>query len=534
MSTNLFALMRQFTIRFRMISAILVVLGLLGLVGGAGMMGIFRIHSLGEQIVQQSIAGVERLGSVRYQLNLARRFEKDMIVQYEKPETIRPLRDKWQAGLQQAENVMADLPKTLTGVDPAVLNTTAAHLKRYREMFGQIASQLENSAYETATIANRMAGRAGEPADAADKLLSELDSQLREQARQAVDHQNAVLQQTLMIFAGLLVLTVVVVAPLTLLNMQAICQPMEEARELAQAIASGDLSRHMQVQGRDEVADLQRALDGMRGELAGMVSQVRDASENIATASREIASGNQDLSSRTEQTAGNVQHTVSSIATLSDHVQQSATSAQTAHQLVGTASQAAQRGGAVVTQAVQSMHSIAQSSHKIGDIIGLIDSIAFQTNILALNAAVEAARAGEQGRGFAVVAAEVRSLAQRSAAAASEIKTLISASVTAVDGGVRQVEEAGSVMQEIVTGVQRVRDTIGEITVAADSQSQGIGQVSQAVQEIDRMTQQNAALVEQSAAAAQSMREQADRLAEVVRQFRLEAQGQGQLLLGRG
>jgi len=513
MSTNLFALMRQFTIRFRMISAILVVLGLLGLVGGAGMMGIFRIHSLGEQIVQQSIAGVERLGSVRYQLNLARRFEKDMIVQYEKPETIRPLRDKWQAGLQQAENVMADLPKTLTGVDPAVLNTTAAHLKRYREMFGQIASQLENSAYETATIANRMAGRAGEQADAADKLLSELDSQLREQARQAVDHQNAVLQQTLMIFAGLLVLTVVVVAPLTLLNMQAICKPMEEARELAQAIASGDLSRHMQVQGRDEVADLQRALDGMRGGLAG---------------------GNQDLSSRTEQTAGNVQHTVSSIATLSDHVQQSATSAQTAHQLVGTASQAAQRGGAVVTQAVQSMHSIAQSSHKIGDIIGLIDSIAFQTNILALNAAVEAARAGEQGRGFAVVAAEVRSLAQRSAAAASEIKTLISASVTAVDGGVRQVEEAGSVMQEIVTGVQRVRDTIGEITVAADSQSQGIGQVSQAVQEIDRMTQQNAALVEQSAAAAQSMREQADRLAEVVRQFRLEAQGQGQLLLGRG
>jgi methyl-accepting chemotaxis protein len=532
MSTNLFALMRQFTIRFRMISAILVVLGLLGLVGGAGMFGIFRIHGLGEQVVQQSIAGVERLGSVRYQLNLARRFEKDMIIQYVKPETIRPLRDKWQTELQQAERVMAELPKTLTGVDPAALGKIGEHVQRYREMFSQIASQLENSAYETATIANRMAGRAGEQADTADKLLSQLDAQLREQARQAEARQGAVLQQTLLIFAGLLVLTVLVVAPLTLLNMQAICKPMEEARELAQAIASGDLSGQMQVQGRDEVADLQRALDGMRGGLAGMVSQVRDASENIATASREIASGNQDLSSRTEQTAGNVQHTVSSIATLSEHVQHSAASAQTAHQLVGTASQAAQRGGAVVTQAVQSMHSIAQSSHKIGDIIGLIDSIAFQTNILALNAAVEAARAGEQGRGFAVVAAEVRSLAQRSAAAASEIKALISASVTAVDGGVRQVEEAGTVMQDIVAGVQRVRDTIGEITVAADSQTQGIGQVNQAVQEIDRMTQQNAALVEQSAAAAQSMREQAERLAEVVRQFRLDSRSQ--LRLGHG
>ena len=526
MSMNLFALMRQFSIRFRMISAIAVVLGLLGLLGGAGMVGIFRIHALGEQLVQQSLAGVERLGSVRYQLNLARRYEKEMIIQYEKPQAIRQLRDQWQADLQQVEATMAELPKVLAGVDHAALQQATAHIQRYRELFTQTASQLESSAYETATIANRMGARAGSEADAADQLLRQLDEGLRAQATQAEAHQSAVLQQTLLVFAGLVALTVLVVAPLTLLNMQAICRPLEDARELAQAIASGDLSRQMQVQGRDEVADLQRALDGMRGGLSGMVAQVRDASENIATASREIASGNQDLSSRTEQTAGNVQHTVTSIAALSGNVQHTATSAQTANELVATASQAAQRGGTVVTQAVQSMHSIAQSSQKIGDIIGLIDSIAFQTNILALNAAVEAARAGEQGRGFAVVAAEVRSLAQRSAAAASEIKGLIGNSVAAVDGGVRLVEEAGATMQDIVGGVQRVRDIIGEITVAAASQSEGIGEVNQSVQEIDRMTQQNAALVEQSAAAAESMREQADRLAAVVRQFRLEGQGQ--------
>jgi methyl-accepting chemotaxis protein len=524
MSTRLFALMRQFTIRFRMISAIAVVLGLLGLLGGTGMLGIFRIHGLGEQLVQQSFAGIEHLSNVRYQLNQARRYEKDMIIQYEKPEQIRQIRDKWQAGLQRIDATMAELPARLNGPEQELLKQAAGNLQRYREMFTQTASQLENSAYETATIANRMSARAGEQADEADRLLSEVDAKLRQHAREAESHQTEVLNQTLFIFAALVALTVVVVAPLTLLNMQAICQPMEQARELAQAIARGDLSGNLQVQGRDEVADLQRALDSMRGNLSGLVSQVRDASENIATASREIASGNQDLSSRTEQTAGNVQHTVTSISALSGNVQHTATSAQTANQLVATASQAAQRGGAVVTQAVQSMHSIAQSSQKIGDIIGLIDSIAFQTNILALNAAVEAARAGEQGRGFAVVAAEVRSLAQRSAAAASEIKGLIGASVTAVGGGVRQVEEAGGVMQEIVAGVQRVRDIIGEITVASDSQSHGIGQVNQAVQEIDRMTQQNAALVEQSAAAAESMREQADRLAEVVRQFRLESE----------
>jgi len=529
MMSKIFVLMRQFTIRFRMLSAIVVVMCLLGLLGGAGMLGMFRIHNIGEQQVNQSHAGVERLGSLRYEMSLVRRHEKDMIIQYEKPEAIQQIRAKWLADMQKIEKALTELLESASDADKPRVQKAMEHMKAYRTMFGQVAGQLEASAYETATIANRMSARAVAEFEEADKLLQQIDTSLRENARLAVEGQSAALDQTLFLFAALVAFALIVVVPLTLLNMQAICQPLEQARGLAQAIASGDLSQQMRVDGKDEVADLQRALEAMRSGLGHMVSQVRDSSESIATASREIATGNQDLSSRTEQTASNVQQTVSSISNLSGNVQHTAASAQTANQLAATASQAAQRGGSVVGQAVQSMQSISQASKKIGDIIGLIDSIAFQTNILALNAAVEAARAGEQGRGFAVVASEVRSLAQRSAAAASEIKGLIDNSVTAVDGGVRLVEEAGRAMEEIVGGVKRVSDTIGEITIASTSQSEGIGNVSQAVNEIDRMTQQNAALVEESAAAAESMREQADRLAHVVRQFRVSNEVQALL-----
>jgi methyl-accepting chemotaxis protein len=525
MSTKLFALMRQFTVRFRMIGAIGVVLALLLLVGGAGMFGMFRIHQLSAEVIDESMAVVDRVASLRFEMAQVRRYEKEMIIQYEKPELIRQIRTRWDADVQKVEQKAADLSSVLSEERRPQLEKAITFLKSYRTMFTGITRQLEDSAYETATIANRMSARAAGEFEEADKLLTQIDEGVRAEAEASNASRNAMLDRMLFIFAALVVLALAIVVPLTLLNMQAICRPLEQARQLAQAIASGDLSQRMQVDGRDEVADLQRALEQMRDSLSGIVGQLREAGESIATASREIATGNQDLSSRTEQTASNVQHTVSSIGALSGNVQQTASSAQTANQLVATASQAAQRGGSVVTQAVQSMHSISASSRKINDIIGVIDGIAFQTNILALNAAVEAARAGEQGRGFAVVASEVRSLAGRSAEAAKEIKALIGASVTAVDGGVRQVEEAGGAMQEIVTGVQRVRDIIGEISIAADSQSSGIGQVNASVQEIDRMTQQNAALVEESAAAAESMREQADRLAQIVRQFRLESQG---------
>ncbi len=251
-----------------------------------------------------------------------------------------------------------------------------------------------------------------------------------------------------------------------------------------------------------------------------MVS-VSQTTGSIATASSEVASGSTDLSQRTEQAASNLQHTASAMAQLMGTVQQSADAAATANQLAQSAVQAAQRGGEVVQQVVANMGDISASSHRIADIIGTIDGIAFQTNILALNAAVEAARAGEQGRGFAVVATEVRNLAQRSAAAAREIKGLIGASVEKVDSGSSLVQQAGTMMDEIVGGIRRVSDVIGEISAANQEQRAGIGQVHAAVGELDGMTQQNAALVEQSAAAAESLNEQAGQLAQVVASFRL-------------
>jgi methyl-accepting chemotaxis protein len=254
-----------------------------------------------------------------------------------------------------------------------------------------------------------------------------------------------------------------------------------------------------------------------------MVASVRESAQSMLRASTEIAAGNQDLSLRTEQTASSLQETASSMEQLNDTVDRSAMSAFTANELADTASQRAQHGGEVVGNVVQQMDAISQASRQINDIIGVIDGIAFQTNILALNAAVEAARAGEQGRGFAVVAGEVRSLAQRSAEAAREIKTLIGQSVERVDVGAQRVKDAGDVMHEIVTSITRVTQAMGEITGATQVQAQGINQVSKAVGQLDQMTQQNAALVEESAAAADSLRQQALALHEAVARFKLQA-----------
>ena len=296
---------------------------------------------------------------------------------------------------------------------------------------------------------------------------------------------------------------------------------LAQARTLADSIAAGDLSQQQNVVRGDEFGELLRALYAMSASLARIVQQVRHSTDSIAVASSEIASGNHDLSIRTEQTSSNLQQTATAMEQFTSTLQQSAGSASQASSLAVGASQVARRGGEVVAQVVHTMQDIHHSSQKIADIIGVIDGIAFQTNILALNAAVEAARAGEQGRGFAVVAGEVRSLAGRSADAAKEIKRLIGASVERVDSGARLVESAGSTMDEVVQSVQRVADMIGEITAASQEQSAGVAQVNQSVGQLDQMTQQNAALVEQSAAAAQSLRAQAEQLAQAVAVFKL-------------
>ena len=302
---------------------------------------------------------------------------------------------------------------------------------------------------------------------------------------------------------------------------RSIVKPLNRAVEVARTVAAGDLSSHIEVTSLDETGQLLGALKDMNTNLRDIVSQVREGTDTIATASDEIASGNLDLSSRTEQQASSLEETASSMEELTSTVKQNAEHARQANGLARSASDVATRGGAVVSDVVETMGAIHASASKIVDIISVIDGIAFQTNILALNAAVEAARAGEQGRGFAVVASEVRNLAQRSASAAKEIKTLIDDSVNKVDEGSRLVTQAGATMDEIVVSVKRVTDIMGEITVASHEQENGIEQINQAVTEMDAVTQQNAALVEEAAAAAQSLKEQSARLAETVSVFNL-------------
>ncbi|RCX11525.1 methyl-accepting chemotaxis protein [Extensimonas vulgaris] len=363
---------------------------------------------------------------------------------------------------------------------------------------------------------------------AAQKLFAAIDNfiKVQKEQREAVKRRVEEARHTAMLVGFAVAALVLVLAAIACtMLVRSITQPLHRAVEAAQAIGKGDLSLTLQTQRQDEFGDLLRAFSRMVEHLRGVVTEVRTGVDSVALAANEIAHGNQDLSARTEQAASSLEETAASMEQLTATVMQSADTARQANQLAAQAAQAAQRGGAVVGQVVQSMQQITDSSRKIADIIGVIDGIAFQTNILALNAAVEAARAGEQGRGFAVVASEVRSLAGRSAEAAKEIKALIGTSVENVESGSQQVAQAGQAMSEIVAGVQRVSDLIGEITAAATEQRDGIAQVNQAVMQLDQMTQQNAALVEQSAAAASALREQAQHLAQAVATFNVGSVG---------
>ncbi len=300
---------------------------------------------------------------------------------------------------------------------------------------------------------------------------------------------------------------------------------LQQAIDTAECIAGGDLSRAIDTSRSDEIGQLLHAMEHINKGLADMIGNIRSSTDQMTVATSEIATGNADLSARTETQASSLEETASAMENLTDTVQQNASNAQQANQLAADAAHVAEQGGEVVSQVVATMGAIKDSSSRISDIIGVIDGIAFQTNILALNAAVEAARAGEQGRGFAVVASEVRNLAQRSAAAAKEIKELIGASVSRVEEGGRLVDAAGDTMQRIVASVHKVAGIMGEITSASQQQGSGIGEVNQAIGQMDTMTQQNAALVEQAAAAAESLQEQAQSLAQAVSIFRLKGGG---------
>ncbi|RZI42831.1 HAMP domain-containing protein [Herbaspirillum sp. HC18] len=356
------------------------------------------------------------------------------------------------------------------------------------------------------------------------KYFEQLDAFIKyqdaEMAQAGADSNDAARRTEFMIMA--LALVAVALSILVgFLTTRRITGPLNEAVGVAKRVAGGDLTSEIRIKTHDETGELMDALQHMNQSLSKIVGEVRHGTETIASASREIATGNMDLSHHTQEQAGALQQTAASMGLLTQTVRQNADNAREANQLAATASHIAEKGGAVVSQVVQTMGSINESSRKIVDIIGVIDGIAFQTNILALNAAVEAARAGEQGRGFAVVASEVRSLAQRSASAAKEIKALISDSVEKVDTGARLVDEAGSTMNEVVASVKRVTGIMSEITAANQEQSTSIEQLNQMVGQMDGVTQQNAALVEEAAASAESMQKQAATLSELVSVFKL-------------
>jgi methyl-accepting chemotaxis protein len=349
-------------------------------------------------------------------------------------------------------------------------------------------------------------------------LISFQSAQMEAGRQQAVEtYHNG---RTLLGAAGLVAL--ILGALLARLISRSITQPLIRAVGVAQAVAAGDLTSRIDIVAQDETGQLLQALSDMNAHLQNIVGQVRNGTETIASASGQIASGNMDLSSRTEQQASSLEETASSMEQLTSTVKQNGDNARQANALAVSASDVAVRGGAIVSQVVDTMGSINESSRKIADIIGVIDGIAFQTNILALNAAVEAARAGEQGRGFAVVASEVRNLAQRSAGAAKEIKELIVDSVEKVEAGSKLVNQAGATMDEIVASVKRVTDIVGEITAAGHEQEVGIEQINKAISQMDAVTQQNAALVEEAAAAAGSLQELAGNLAQVMAVFKVE------------
>ncbi|ODA05775.1 chemotaxis protein [Achromobacter xylosoxidans] len=508
----------------RLSGAFLLVALLGGTIGAFGVWGLARINDMNDQIAQIEFRGLSDIKEANISLIAAGRARKSFLLAATDEERA-ALRREFDRDVQNLERLRAQ----------AAQNFTRENGQRLLAAFGEAETAWKREAaaffdeaarQPLAQLDPAIAGinkRAADTSDKAEHLMSEL-AQVKEQAAdEAVREVTELYRSTRLLVILLSVAGVAIGLLLGWWVTRGIVRPLGQAVEAARRVANGDLSGNIQVTSRDETGDLMAALKAMNENLSRIVRDVRDGCESIASASSQIAQGNADLSQRTEEQAASLEQTAASMEQLTSTVQQNASNAGEAEKLVTQASAVAARGGEVVNVVVQTMSAISESSRRIADITSVIDGIAFQTNILALNAAVEAARAGEQGRGFAVVAGEVRTLAQRSAVAAKEIKALIDESVHRVEGGTRQADEAGSTMREVVDSVRQAAVLVHEIASASAEQSTGIGQVNQAVAQMDTVTQQNAALVEQAAAAAGSMQDQASRLSQQVRRFKLDA-----------
>lgn len=510
----------------RLSGAFLLVALIGGAIGAFGVWGLSRINEMNDRLYDTELRGISDLKEANLNLIYAGRARSGYLAATSEQDrqalkkqfdnavkTMDVLRDK------AAANFHAEEGKRLL----AQFTETEQVWKRESEAFFAAAQSqsLTQADPRVAEIEKRVIATSQK----LDDLMTDLAVGKEKTAAQSVQEGTDLYGAVRAVMIGLAVAGVAIGMLLGWLVTRGIVRPLEQAVHAARQVAAGDLTANIQVATRDETGDLMSALKAMNDSLARIVADVRDGCESIASASSQIAQGNSDLSQRTEEQASSLEETAASMEELTSTVQQNANNASEADRLVSQASTVAVRGGEVVEGVVQTMSAISDSSRRIADITGVIDGIAFQTNILALNAAVEAARAGEQGRGFAVVAGEVRTLAQRSAVAAKEIKALIDESVTRVEGGTRQVDEAGRTMREVVDSVRQVAVLVREIASASEEQSSGIGQVNQAVAQMDTVTQQNAALVEEAAAAAASMQEQASRLAQEVRRFKVDAGG---------
>ena len=519
-------MLRNLNIGRRLGGVFLICALLLTIVGGFGVYSSYSVNKSFGLYVFHVVEAAQHAGNIRAEMINLRRFEKDIVINVAEPAKVKEYQAQWTATYEFIQEAFGELKPRLR--DPEVAKKVEAaqqSLKTYHDAVAAALGKLEGADVAAANQAMR-AGRDGFVS--AEKVFAETMQRVAKATQEVKQKFDDGARQ---VFIWTMVLALGAIGFMIWMGLAvtaSVVAPLRNAKAFSGAVRDGDLTGDIPTHGRDEPAQLSQALLDMQTSLNRIVSEVRTAADSIQVASSEVASGNADLSHRTEQTAASLQQAASAMNELTATVNQTADSARTANQLASQASQSAQRGGAVVGEVVSTMERINQGSRRIADIIGTIDGIAFQTNILALNAAVEAARAGEQGRGFAVVAGEVRLLAGRSAEAAREIKTLITSSVESVEVGSKLVADAGQSMQEIVANVQRVGDIIGEISAAAGEQSSGIGSVNDQVLQLDQATQQNAALVEQSAAAAQSLREQAQRLAEVVAAFKVQGAGRSQ------
>ncbi|MCV2354418.1 methyl-accepting chemotaxis protein [Paucibacter sp. B2R-40] len=494
---------------------------LIAVVAAAGIYSNNRSEAAIHEIVEDNMRGLSLVNDMSESVHIVSRVTRSMILLDDKS-SIEGEVKKIDAARAKYDQALAEMEKMPASAQEQALQTKVREAAAVaRPLNSQVqALARENHDAEARDLLLKTASPATKQwQDRMDELLAFQETETAADAASAFADA-AFLDRAMM---GLTAVALGLAALLGWLISRSIVQPIQRAVQVAQTVAAGDLSAKIEVSGKDETAQLLQAMKTMNENLLRVVGDVRNGAESIATASAQIAGGNFDLSQRTEEQAANLEETAASMEQLTATVRNNADTARQAAQIAGSASAVAQKGGAVIGDVVRTMEDINASSQQIVEIIGVMDSISFQTNILALNAAVEAARAGEQGRGFAVVAAEVRALAQRSATSAKEIKALIGASVSKVETGTKLVASAGSTMGEIVTQVGRVNDLIAEISAATIEQTSGIGQINEAVNQLDQVTQQNAALVEESAAAAGSLQSQAAGLVATVGSFKLEA-----------